>query len=142
MPIGTKNFAFAHARLISDGETVRVTKATGFTPAIAHPGEDHLLCGAPDDLPKVTKVKPADPRKLPKNTLLYRLSFPGNHQIDRAESVVTVSSGDRETHRRYRLNAWSVSDRTVEVALELRDPDVNDEGKDVFRLDVLVFRVD
>lgn len=143
MPIGTRNFAFAHARITSDGEEVRVSKATGFTPAITHPTDpDPAHCAPRDDLPKVARVRPSDPDKLPPNTLLYRLTFPENHQIDRAEAVVIASGADRETHSAYDMNAWPVNDRAIEVALELRRPDVNGERKDVFTVDVLVLRVD
>ena len=143
MPIGTKNFAFAHARLRSDGESVRVIKATGFTPAISTPADpDPSHCGSSDDLPTLTRVKPEDAGKLPRNTLLYRLLLPDNHQIDKEEAVLYATGADRETDGRYRARAWAVNDRTVEVALELREPDVYGKGKDVFTVDVLVFRVD
>lgn len=143
MPIGTKNFAFAHARIESDGENVRVIRSTGFTPAITHPGDsDPAHCAPPDDLPKVAKVKPEDAGKLPPNTLLYRLLLPTNHQIDKKEAVVTATGANRETHSHYRTSAWAVNDRTVEVAVEIREPDVNAEAKEVFALDVIVFRVD
>lgn len=147
MPIGTKNFAFAHARIESDGDNVRVTKATGFTPAITHPGDaDPAHCAPPDDLPKVAKVRPDEAGKLPPNTLLYRLLLPANHQIDKKEAVVMATAANQETHLGYRTNAWAVNDRTVEVAIELRAPDVNTyvsaEKKLAFVTDVLVYRVD
>lgn len=143
MPIGTRNFAFAHARITSDGEEVRVSKATGFTPAITHPTDpDPAHCAPADDLPKVARVRPSDPDKLPPNTLLYRLTFPENHQIDREEAVVIASGANRETHSAYDMTAWPMNDRTIEVALELRRPDVNGDRKDVFTVDVLVLRVD
>lgn len=143
MPIGTKNFAFAHARIESDGSEVRVSKATGFTAAITHPTDpDPAHCPPNDDLPKVAKVRPADAKDLPANTLLYRLTLPENHQIDKKEAVVLATGSDRATHGHYRMSAWAVNDRTVEVGLELRHPDVNNEAKEVFAVDVLVFRVD
>jgi hypothetical protein len=143
MPIGTRNFAFAHARIESDGESVRVIRSTGFTSAITHPGDaDPSSCAPPDDLPKVAKVKPDDAGKLPPNTLLYRLLLPVNHQIDKKEAVVTATGANRATHEHYRMSAWAVNDRTVEVAVEIRNPDVNAEAKEVFALDVIVFRVD
>jgi len=143
MPIGTRNFAFAHARIESDGENVRVIKATGFTPAISHPTDPNPVhCAPADDLPRVARVKPEDASELPPNTLLYRLLLPENHQIDRTEAVVTASAVDRETHAHYEVNAWAVNDRVIEVGLEIRRPDVNAEAKEVFALDVLVFRVD
>ena len=143
MPIGTKNFAFAHARIVSDGETVRVTKSTGFTPAITHPSDsDPAHCAPADDLPKVAKVKPEDAGKLPPNTLLYRLLLPTNHQIDKKEAVVVASGADRATLSHYRASAWAVDDRTVEVAVEIRQPDVNAKAAEKFAIDVIVFRVD
>lgn len=143
MPIGTKNFAFAHARIESDGVAVRVTKTTGFTPAITHPSDDDpAYCAPADDLPKVAKVRPADAGELPANTLLYRLTLPENHQIDRREAVVLATGANRDTHGHYRASAWAVNDRSVEVGLELRHPDVNKDAKEVFAVDVLVFRVD
>ena len=143
MPIGTRNFAFAHARITSDGEEVRVTKATGFTPAITHPTDpDPAYCAPADDLPRVARVRPADADELPPNTLLYRLTLPANHQIDKDEAVVIASGADRLTHGAYDMTAWPVNDRTIEVALELRHPDVNNESEDIFTVDVLVLRVD
>ena len=143
MPIGTRNFAFAHARITSDGEEVRVTKATGFTPAITHPTDpDPAYCAPADDLPRVARVRPADADDLPPNTLLYRLTLPANHQIDKDEAVVIASGADRLTHSAYDMTAWPVNDRSIEVALELRHPDVNNESEDIFTVDVLVLRVD
>ena len=143
MPIATKNFAFAHARLESDGEAVRVTKTSGFTNAVTHPTDpDPAHCAPLDDLPTVAKVKPSDSTKLPKNTLLFRLTLPENHQIDKKEAVVFASGADRASYSRYRMSAWAVNDRTIEVALEVRDPDLNGEAKDVFVTDVIVLRID
>ena len=146
MPIATRNFAFAHARLNSDGENVRVTKASGFTPAITTPDEpDPAHCARGADMPTVARVRTdrdVDGRDVPANTLLYRLTFPETHQIDPDEAVVIASGADRETHSAYDMNAWSMNDRAIEVALELRRPDVNGERKDVFTVDVLVLRID
>ncbi len=145
MPIATRNFAFAHARLNSDGENVRVTKASGFTPAITTPDEpDPAHCARGADMPTVARVRTdrdVDGRDVPANTLLYRLTLPENHQIDPDEAVVFATGRGRDTELRFDARAYAISDRTVEVSVEYRRPDVTKpEAK--FDVDVLVFRVD
>ncbi|MCC6878013.1 MAG: hypothetical protein IT378_27120, partial [Sandaracinaceae bacterium] len=129
------DFAWAHARVRASRDEIALERASGFEPTARY-ATRAPEGGCHDD----DELKPEETQPLPKNSKLVRLRLPANHQIDPKEVMAVATPADRETAYRYALSAFSVDDRTIDVLVQLRDPDV-DQAAPPVRFNLLLVRV-
>ncbi len=135
MPLTRPDFAWAHARVRASRDEIAIERASGFEPTARY-ATRAPEGGCHDD----DELKPEETQPLPKNSKLVRLRLPANHQIDPKEVMALAAPADRETAYRYELSAFSIDDRTVDVLVRLRDPDV-DRAPPPVRFNLLLVRV-